>query len=223
MVIATVARTAFDESATLADLLDALGDISPGRVRLHPPPGAATETDVTDIRDDERRLYELVDGVLVEKVKGFRESIVACVLIQRLGSFVKEHDLGVVTGEAGMLRLARGLVRIPDVSFIAWSRFSDRRIPDEPIPNLAPDLSVEILSAGNTPREIKRKLTEYFDAGVRLAWIIDPGSKSAEAYTSPTAFTRVTGADALSGRDVAPGFQIPLAELFADLDSAASP
>lgn len=66
------------ESATavapLAGLLQYLGGISAERVRLHPPSETATEADVLIVHDCEGRLYELADGVLVEKAMGFCES-----------------------------------------------------------------------------------------------------------------------------------------------------
>jgi hypothetical protein len=62
---------------TIADLIKRLGDIPADRVRLRPWPGTATEQDVLTIRQRERRLYELVDGTLVEKAMGFRESYLA--------------------------------------------------------------------------------------------------------------------------------------------------
>src|SRR5262249_10189907 len=55
---------------TLADLLKRLGDIPPERVRLEPAPGQGTVEDVLEIHARERRLCELVDGVLVEKAMG---------------------------------------------------------------------------------------------------------------------------------------------------------
>src|SRR5262249_32018285 len=131
---------------TLADLLEYLGGIAPQRVRFRPAPGTATAEDVLAIHAREDRLYELIDGVLVEKAVGLRESYLASVLIAILWNFVRLRNLGMVTGEAGMMRLALRLVRIPDVAFISWQRLSGRRIPTEPIPALAPDLAVEILS-----------------------------------------------------------------------------
>jgi hypothetical protein len=65
------------QELTLADVLQQLGGISPRRVRFRPAPGTATEDDVVKIRDRERRLFELVDGVLVEKVMGYWESVLA--------------------------------------------------------------------------------------------------------------------------------------------------
>ena len=60
---------------TLADLLEQLGGIAPERVRFRPAPGTAIEKDVLEVQTHEDRLCELVDGVLVEKAMGWRESI----------------------------------------------------------------------------------------------------------------------------------------------------
>jgi hypothetical protein len=62
---------------TLADLLEQLGGIAPERVRFRPPPGTATEKDMLEVEAHEDRLCELVDGVLVEKAMGWRESLLA--------------------------------------------------------------------------------------------------------------------------------------------------
>ncbi len=62
---------------TAADLLKRPGGIAPGRLRLRPAPGTATEQDLLDIYDREKCRCELVDGVLVEKVMGFPESALA--------------------------------------------------------------------------------------------------------------------------------------------------
>lgn len=206
----------YDEPATIADLLDRLGGIDPKRVRLHPPPGEAVERDVAEIRDRERRIYELVEGTLVEKAVGFRESLIACALIEFLRAFARSHDLGLISGADGMMRLAPGLVRIPDVSFISWSKFPGRIVPDTPIPDLVPDLAVEVLSDGNTRAEMSRKVTEYFESGTRLVWLIDQRRRAATVLTSPTQSRTLTADDELDGGDVLPGFRLPLGELFGE-------
>jgi Putative restriction endonuclease len=120
---------------TLADLLEQLGGIVPERVRFRPPPGTATEKDVLEVEAHEDRLCELVDGVLVEKAMGWRESLLASFLITILSNFVRPRNLGLVTDEAGMVRLASGLVRIPDVAFVSWDRLPNRRVPSDPNPS----------------------------------------------------------------------------------------
>jgi len=98
-------------AVTVSDLLHQLGDISPERVWLQPILCTATEADVIAIHSREEYLCELVDGVLVEKTTGYYESYIAATLIRLIGNFVVEHDLGIVAGADGMMRLAPGLVR----------------------------------------------------------------------------------------------------------------
>ena len=78
-----------------------------------------------------------------------------------------------------------------------------------------PDLAVEILSAGNTAEEMRRKLREYFQVGVRLVWLIDPATRTAETYTSPRRKTVITADQALDGGTVLRGFNLGLKQLFA--------
>ena len=201
-------------AVTVSDLLHQLGGIPPARVRLQPTPGTATEADVIAVHDREDRLCELVDGVLVEKTMGYYESYIAATLIRLIGNFVVEHDLGIVAGADGMMRLAPGLVRIPDVSFVSWEKLPGRRLPRQAIPDLVPDLAVEVLSEGNTPREMARKLDEYFSLGVRLVWLVNPMIESIEVYTSRHRSTVLGKAAALEGGVLLPGFTLPLSALF---------
>ncbi|CAN5905187.1 hypothetical protein BH23PLA1_BH23PLA1_25220 [soil metagenome] len=159
---------------TVAELLAHLGDIPPERVRLRPAPGTATEEDVIQVELKENRLCELVDGTLVEKAMGFLESLLTVHLLTLLNTYVYQHNLGLVAGADGTIKLAPGLVRIPDISFISWDRLPDRKVPREPIPHLAIDLAIEVLSKSNTLREMDRKCREYFESGARLVWYIDP-------------------------------------------------
>jgi Uma2 family endonuclease len=200
---------------TVAELLHRLGDIPPERVRLRPTPGEATER---DLLGPDGRLCELVDGILVEKTMGAVESMLTIELAMLLAAFVKQHRLGIVLGPDGMVRLMPGLVRLPDIAFISWERLPGKRAPTTPILNLAPDLAVEVLSKGNTRAEMKRKLCEYFEAGVRVVWLIDPRTRTALVHTSPKASTKLDEGQALDGGDVLPGFALPLAELFECLD-----
>ena len=165
---------------TMADLLNSLGNIPPERIRMQPPPGTATEDDVIAVHANEKRC-ELVDGVLVEKPTGYEESRLAIEIGYILVGFLRDHDLGTVAGEAGMMRLVTGLVRIPDVSFVLWEH-----LPEQygPIPPMRTDLAIEVLSESNTPAEMKRKLKEYFAAGTQLVWYFDPRARTVTVYTA---------------------------------------
>ncbi len=207
--------TAISIRRSLVEVAKKLGGLSTHRIRRLPAPGRATEVDVTRIEATEDRLFELVDGALVEKNYGGRESILAVVLGSRLWAFLSDKDLGVVVGASAPLRLRPNLVRSPDVSFISWDQIPCGEFPPDPIPDLYPDLAVEVLSEGNTTVEMERKLIEYFEAGCRLAWIVDPKTQTADVYTSPTSCRHLRPTQALDGGDVLPGFKLPLKELFA--------
>jgi Uma2 family endonuclease len=207
------------EPETVADLIERLGGIPAYRILLKPTPGTATEDDVlAAARLPRKRICELIDGVLVEKAVGYRESGLGAILIGILCNVVLPRNLGIITGEQGTIRLMPGLVRIPDVAFISWDRLPGRRYPTQPIPQLAPDLAVEVLSESNTPAEMQRKRDDYFHVGVRLVWEADPETRTVAVYTSPTAFVTLTEADVLDGGAVLPGFTLPLRDWFAELD-----
>jgi Uma2 family endonuclease len=202
---------------TVADLAARFGPISHRRIRQDPAPGRATEQDVIDIHDREKRLYELVDGVLVEKAMGIQESYLAILLSSLLYDFVRRHDLGFVLGADGMARLAPGLVRIPDVSFISWRQVPARRIPRVPMLGFAPELAVEVLSPSNTRQEMKDKLKDYFTAGVRLVWYLDPAARTAQVFTAVDQSVVLQEDQNLTGDPVLPGLVLSLRELFAQL------
>jgi Uma2 family endonuclease len=208
------APTALAEVATIGDLLKRLGDIPAHRVRLHPTPGTATEKDLLQIVERGTGLCELVEGTLVEKTVGYEESEIALLIATYLNLFVLERKLGIVTGADGTIRLFPGLVRIPDVAFASWNCFPDRKRPKVPIPHIAPDLVVEVLSKSNSKAEINRKLGEYFQAGVRLAWVVDPKKRIVRVYTSADQSVVKQDQDSLDGGDVLPGFSLPLAQIF---------
>jgi Uma2 family endonuclease len=204
---------------TFADLQKRLGDIPPDRIRMDPPPGTATTDDVTRIQAKDGVLCELVDGVLVEKTMGLRESILAMWIGRLLGDFVDLHKLGHVSGEAGTMKLMPGLVRIPDVAFISWDRVPGDDLPEDPIPDLVPNLAVEVLSASNTRGEMRLKRADYFSAGVEVVWEVDAKTRTVTVWTSETESTKLKGKATLDGGDVLPGLKLPLARVFAGLDS----
>ncbi|MGC1272984.1 MAG: Uma2 family endonuclease [Planctomycetaceae bacterium] len=204
---------------TAVDLADRFGPIPLRRIVLDPPPGEATEEDLVDLHERTRRVYELVDGILLEKPVGLYESWLAGRILGKINQYLEEHRLGFAAGEAGMLKLVEGLVRAPDVSYIAWSKTPDRRVPKQPVPQLVPDLAVEVLGRANTKQEIDRKLDDYFEAGVQLVWIIDPKTRTARVYASREQPTTLTTTDSLDGGGVLPGLTLKLAELFADAES----
>jgi Uma2 family endonuclease len=117
-------------------------------------------------------------------------------------------------GEDGTLQILPEQVRIPDVSVMLWESLPGQKSPTEPVPGLAPDLAIEVISEGNTKKEMERKMRDYFEAGVKMVWYIYPKTQSAEVYTAPTKRKKVTAGQSLRGGDLLPGFELPLKKLF---------
>lgn len=198
---------------TVAHLLDRLG-VGPERVLMQPLPGTATETDVVALNDRTNQLAELVDGTLVEKAMGIQESHVAGLLLTLLNNWLRTNRIGKAFGADGLARIAPGLVRIPDVSFVSTSRLPGGRVPTQPILGLAPDLAVEVVSRGNTRKEMARKLDEYFSSGVKLVWLIYPSRRALHVFTSVDQVTVIDGQGSVEAGDVLPGFSFILSEIF---------
>jgi Uma2 family endonuclease len=202
---------------TALDLVQRFGAIPLHRIRHAPPPGTATERDVIEIREHEDRLCELVDGVLVEKAMGKYEAYLGSMLNYLLWAFVHPRKLGVVLSSDAMLRLAPGLIRIPDVCFFSWARLPGRKVTGEAFYETAADLAVEVISPSNTRKEMQQKLQEYFAGGARLVWYVyHRPRKEVRVYTSPQDCSVLAADQMLDGGDVLPGFRLELRELFAE-------
>src|SRR5262249_10534935 len=179
------------------------------RILLDPPPGTATEDDLIRLNECSQHLCELVDGVLVEKAVGTKEGLLGGWLVRLLWGYVEDRGIGIVLAADAMLRLFPGLVRAPDVSFISATRLHEGELPDEAIAPIPPDLAVEVISEGNTKKEIARKLREYFDTGTRLAWVVQPKTRTVEVYTSATKKKVLGEGQTLNGGRVLPGLRLP--------------
>jgi len=207
--------TAAPPIENLADLVKRLGDIPLERIRFRPAPGTATEQDVIEIeRRGDSPLCELVEGTVVDRAIGFKESLVTGEIAHSLGSYLDRNDRGFCVMASCLMRFAPGVVRCPSVAFFAWDKFPDGKIPNDPVTDIAPDLVIEVLRKGNTQAETDRKNREFFDAGVRMVWVVDPGTRSAQVYLAPHRSIVVREDQSLDGGEVLPGFSVALAELF---------
>src|SRR5262245_42160572 len=101
---ADAGHTANTLLATPLDLARRFSDIPLSRIRFTPLPGEATENDVLAIHDHEGRLFELIDGTLIEKAMGTYESLIAMRIALAIGAYLKSHRIGIVLGADGMLR-----------------------------------------------------------------------------------------------------------------------
>jgi Uma2 family endonuclease len=74
-----------------------------------------------------------------------------------------------------------------------------------------PDVVVEILSQGQSRREMRAKVDAYVAFGVASVWVIDAERKSVDVYEGGRRRT-LAGDDVLES-PAAPGFRVTLSEL----------
>jgi Uma2 family endonuclease len=125
---------------------------------------------------------EWVDGeVILMSPVNFQHAKIAAFLLHLVRAYVDDHDAGEVVTEPFQLRFARlRRRRSPDVVFISMAR--SNRIEATHLEGPA-DLIMEVVSPQSQTRDRREKYLEYQSAGVREYWIVDPLSKSVEAYS----------------------------------------
>jgi Uma2 family endonuclease len=135
-------------------------------------------------------------------------------LFNLLAVYVEEHDLGEVLGSRTPVELDVEQTPEPDILFVAKERLD---IIQAKGVFGAPDLVIEILSAGTVGYDRGAKFKAYERAGVRELWLIDPyGPAGTEFYQRRgTRFIPVMPDQDGIVRSVAmPGFWIEVAWLW---------
>lgn len=209
---------------TLVDLANRFGDIPPTRICMSPPPGEATEVDLLNFSDHHDRLFELVDGTLIEKTMGTFESLVAIYIATAIQNYLQGHRIGAAFGSDGQLKLKPGTIRVPDVSFVTLERLKRSDFRQVPIASVSPNLVVEVISKWNSQREMAEKLHEYFATGTEEVWYVYPSERELHQFRSPEVVVVFKETDTLT-TEVLPGFLLPIASIFVDplADDAGAP
>jgi Uma2 family endonuclease len=189
-----------------------------------PTPESSASSPWTDaafmaLANDSHR-YELVNHQLIDLGNfGALHGYICSTLIILLGSYIRSQKLGFLFDSSTGFKMQNGNTRSPDLAFFAKNRLQGLTTLPTGFLEGAPDLAVEVLSPGNTVEEIDGKITEYFANGTRLMWVINPKQRYILVYRSPQEPDRLLKtADRLDGEAIIPGFSLPIAELFQELD-----
>jgi Uma2 family endonuclease len=131
-------------------------------------------------------------------------------------SHVKANKLGkVYAAETGFhIEHDPDTVRAPDVAFVRRDRLppaGQRGFFQGP-----PDLAVEVLSPDDSASEVLAKVQDWLAAGCELVWVVDPRTRTVSVYHSPRQAEMLGEGDRLTGGDVLPGFDLSVAEIFAE-------
>ena len=163
---------------------------------------------------------ELIRGELRERNMTRRNRLHAATesrIVHVLATWLERHpefDADVLSGEVGSV-----LARDPDTTVgidVALFSLNDLRGQTDPSRLVVgvPILAVEILSPNDKHEETREKIVEYLRAGVGLVWEVDPDFQTVRVFRrghEPVMFNRN---QTLSGDDVLPEFNVPVANLF---------
>lgn len=150
-----------------------------GIAQFFPPQGGWTEDDYNAI--DAKRSLEFKDGKLeVLPIPTVSHELIVQYLYHLLDTYVKQHQLG-RTFFAGMKwRPREGLIRMPDVMYIASANL--HRFNVQAFEHF--DLAMEVVSpdAESYKRDYADKRLDYAENGVQEYWIVDPQERRVLVY-----------------------------------------
>lgn len=158
------------------------------------------------------KYFELIAGEIYEMVSNWDSSKIAMIIGSFITQFVLLRDLGQVTGADGGYKVGTDRY-IPDVGFVKKERLTDQPYEEGYYP-IAPDLAVEVISPTDSDKKLRRKITNYLQAGITV-WVVDPGDGLVEIH-APGQFVEVIEKDwTIDGGQVLPGFSLKVSAFLA--------
>jgi len=157
---------------------------------------------------------ELVRGKLVMmNPTGYDHGRIAGKLAVAIGHHVQANGLGTFcAAETGFLLSRKpDTVRAPDAAVVRTGREPQTSRGFFPGP---PDLAVEVLSPGDRPGYVRKKVAEWLQAGTKAVWIVDPRARTVAVHEPACEPRLLQEAHSLQGGDVLPGFELPVREIF---------
>ena len=140
------------------------------------------------------------------------------IIWQTLRAFAIPHNEGRVTVEAGfILHDDPDLVRAPDVAVVALSRLPDGQLPEDGFISGPPLLAVEVVSKGDTERDVLEKVADYLDNGVARVWAVRAKTRSVVIYYPNGEVKLVPSGGTLTSDDAGftnDGFALAVASIF---------
>jgi Uma2 family endonuclease len=171
----------------------------------------AEEFDNYPFEEDKR--YELDEGELIEMTRpAYKHNRILANLQYAVESFLRQNRVGEALISENLYALAPLIRRAPDLAIILGDRRAE--LENAKVIPIVPEIAVEVLSPGESPRMIHRKLRQYFEAGVKEVWLIDPETREVEIWTGTQLPERELGGDDQITSQWLPGFALKLADLF---------
>ncbi|MBG1267132.1 Uma2 family endonuclease [Nostoc sp. WHI] len=132
-------------------------------------------------------------------------------LIIDLGIWNRQTALGFTFSSSTIFKLPNGADRSPDAAWIQRERWQALTLEQRrKFPPIAPDFVIELRSATDDLEMLRSKMQEYMDAGVQLAWLINPQQQQVEIYRQKQDVEVRNLPTQLSGENILLGFSLSL-------------
>ena len=136
-------------------------------------------------------------------------------LVHHIKQYLDGHPIArcFAPGTGFVLREDPPLVRTPDVAIVRNEHLPKDGLPVGMFPG-APDVAIIVVSPNDKFDEVSARVRDYFDAGSRRVWIVRPRVRMVTIHRSEQDVEIVAETQAITGSDILPGLEIPLAKLF---------
>lgn len=102
---------------------------------------------------------------------------------------------------------------VPDVAYLSYDALPSDALPDAfEVPYAAPTVAVEIHSPDDRPNDLRDKIRTYLAAGSSVVIVVDPLSRTFEAFDASGRHTYVAGG--VFSHDALPEFALDIDNLF---------
>ncbi|HEY3742260.1 MAG TPA: Uma2 family endonuclease [Bryobacteraceae bacterium] len=160
------------------------------------------------------RKRELNNGVIVEiEIARAEHELVKTKLNMLLARSIPD---GLVVAPEAENRLSDRTTRIPDLAI--WKEADLERMDPARTIVGGPLIAIEIISS-ETAEDLDEKILQYFAAGTQAVWAIYPKTRTV-VIERPDGAIRLGVHDSLQDSGLLPGFEIPVAAIFALLRPA---
>ncbi len=204
------------------DLIDSTGVMYPDLVTLHLPTsrGKCSDAEFEKLYalNPEMRFERNPDGsVAIMNPPGGEASGQNHDLAVELGIWCRRNGEGKSFDSSVHYKLPNGAIRSPDASWILLKRWNEltRKVRRQPTP-IVPDFVVELKSPSDRMSQLRKKMQEYMEVGVRLGWLIDPDAKLVEVYRPGAKVEVLKNPKFVKGDPELKGFKLPLAVIWSD-------
>ncbi len=159
------------------------------------------------------RLFQLIDGEIVEKVPTEEHGAIVSKIIARLVVYIETHNIAGRVVTEGSYRTPQDdyNTRLPDVAYTSPERLMPLVKKGDALQ--MPDLAIEVKSPTDTYKATKDKAHYYLLNGTKMVWLVYP-EKQIVTVLTPDTEDIFTVQDTLAADEIIPGFALEVKTIF---------